>query len=295
MTAIGRVGVAGGGLMGSGIAQVCAQAGIDVRVLEVDRGAAERSVAAIARSLHRAVERGKLSAGDAEAAQSRVSPCWEPSALGDCDLVIEAIVESLEAKRTLWRTLDAVASAQCLFATNTSSLAVCDQAVVTGRPDRFVGLHFFNPVPAMPLVEVVRTVTTSEATLAAARAFVQRIGKTAIEARDTPGFIVNRLLVPYLLDAVRAYEAGIATVADIDAGMTLGAGLPMGPLALCDYVGLDTLERVGGVLYEAFRDARHAPPPLLHRMVVSGWLGRKSGLGFYDHSTTPPTPREIQG
>lgn len=295
MTQHWRIGVVGGGLMGSGIAQVCAAAGYETVIREVDAAAAARSRASIERSLARGVERGKIPAGEAESTLARISLATSLDALHDRTLVIEAIVESLDAKCGLWRSLGGIAAPECLFASNTSSLPIADQAAVSGRADRFVGLHFFSPVPAMRLVEVVRTVTTSDATAAAAQAFVRSLGKEAVEARDTPGFVVNRLLCPYLFDAIRAYEQGVASVRDIDLGMQLGAGYPMGPLALCDYVGLDTLERVAETLYAAFREPRYAPPPLLHRMVVCGWLGRKSGLGFYDHRVDPPVPREIPG
>jgi 3-hydroxybutyryl-CoA dehydrogenase len=281
--------------MGGGIAQACAQSGLETVVVEVDRPRAERTRANIERSLQKGVEKGKLDAATAAAALARLETAHDIHRLADCDVVIEAIVEQLEAKRQLWREVDPIVKSSAIFATNTSALAVCDQAAVTSRGDRFVGLHFFSPVPAMPLVEVVRTVTTSDATMTTALELVQRIGKVAIIARDTPGFVVNLLLVPYLHDAVRAYERGVASIADIDTGMRLGTGVPMGPLALCDYVGLDTMEHVGHVMFDAFRETRYAPPPLVHRMVVSGWLGRKSGLGFYDYSVSPPQPREIRG
>lgn len=281
--------------MGSGIAQVCAQAGMETCVIEVDAARAAKAQAAIERSVHRAVERGKLSAADGAATLTRVRTSTELGEVAGCDLVIEAIVEQLDAKQAMWRAVDALATPSAIFATNTSALPVADQAAVTTRADRFVGLHFFSPVPAMPLVEVVRAITTSEATVDAALSFVRRIGKVSILAKDTPGFIVNLLLVPYLNDAVRAYAHGIASVADIDTGMTLGTGVPMGPLALCDAVGLDTMAHVGRVMFDAFHEARYATPPLIHRMVASGWLGRKSGLGFYDYTSSPPRPREIRG
>jgi 3-hydroxybutyryl-CoA dehydrogenase len=212
--------------------------------------------------------------------------------LAECDLIIEAVVEQLETKRAVWRALDALAPASTIFASNTSSLSIVEQATATGRSDRFVGLHFFNPVPAMPLVEVVRTVTTSATTMAAAVDFVRAVGKTPIEARDSPGFVVNLLLVPYMLDAVRALEQGVASTADIDTGMQLGAGHPMGPLALCDFVGLDTLVRVAEIMWGAYREPRYAPPPLLVRMVAAGMLGRKNGRGFYDHGGPVPVPND---
>ena len=292
---IERIGVVGGGLMGAGIAQVAALAGLDTVVREVDEAAAAKSFAAITRSLNKGVEKGKVAANLAAAALGRLHVVHTPDALADRDLVIEAIVENLEAKRTLWRQLDGHVQPTAIFASNTSSLSIAEQAAATARGDRFVGLHFFNPVPVLRLVEVVRTVTTSDATVAAAEAFVRRIGKDPIHAKDTPGFVVNLLLVPYMLDAIRAFEAGVASIQDIDLGMQLGAAHPTGPLALCDYVGLDTLERVATILYDAYRERRYAPPPLLHRMVVSGWLGRKGGRGFYDYSVEPPAPVAILG
>ncbi len=295
MAELHRVGVVGGGLMGSGIAQVSALAGFDTMVCEVDAASAERARVALDRGFAKGVERGKIPADEAAAARARVSVTTKLAELGDRELIIEAIVEALDAKRALWVQLDSITPAPCIFASNTSSLSIADQAAATRRGDRFVGMHFFSPVPAMPLVEVVRTVTTSDATLDVALGMVRALGKEAIVARDTPGFIVNLLLVPYMIDAVRALERGVASVRDIDLGMRLGAGHPTGPLALCDYVGLDTLERVAGVMYDAFKEPRYAPPPLLHRMVVSGWLGRKSGLGFYDHREDPPVARALSG
>lgn len=295
MSEIARVAVVGGGLMGSGIAQVCAHAGLETRVIEVDAARAAAARAAIERSLQKGVDRGKVTASDASAALGRLQVSASMADVAGCDLVIEAIIEQLEAKCAMWRAVDALADPHAIFATNTSALPVADQAAATRRADRFVGMHFFSPVPAMPLVEVVRAVATSDATVEAALAVARRIGKVPILARDTPGFIVNLLLVPYLHDAVRACEHGVASVADIDTGMTLGTGVPMGPLALCDAVGLDTMAHVGRVMFDAFHEARYATPPLIHRMVVSGWLGRKSGLGFYDYSVSPPRPREIRG
>lgn len=295
MTEILRVGVVGGGLMGTGIAQVVALAGYDTVVLELDESLAKRAHAAITKSLRKGVEKGKLDADAAASALDRVRVVSAGAALADRDLIIEAIVESLDAKKALWRELDGVAAPGCIFATNTSSLSVAEQAAVTKRGHSFVGLHFFNPVPVLRLVEVVRTVTTSEATVETAVAFVRRLGKEPILARDTPGFVVNLLLVPYMLDAVRACEGGVASIRDIDTGMQLGAAHPTGPLALCDYVGLDTLQRVAEILFDAYRERRYAPPPLLRRLVVSGWLGRKSGRGFYDYSVEPPVPASMLG
>jgi 3-hydroxybutyryl-CoA dehydrogenase len=227
------------------------------------------------------------------AAQARLDFTTELAALGDCDLVIEAVTEDLELKNALWRELDSRCPPATLFASNTSSLAIGQMAAATSRPDRFVGLHFFNPVPLMPLVEVVRAVTTSAGTFDAALDFARRIGKEPIVARDRSGFIVNLLLVPYLLDAVRALERGVGSTSDIDRGMQLGCGHPMGPLALMDFVGLDTTLRIGEIMFEEYREGRYAPPALLRRMVVAGLHGRKSGRGFYDYATDPPTPIDL--
>ncbi|MCC6316451.1 MAG: 3-hydroxybutyryl-CoA dehydrogenase [Gemmatimonadaceae bacterium] len=295
MVEIVRVGIVGGGLMGSGIAQVSALAGFDTVVREIDDRATERTRSAIERSLAKGVEKGKVDATDAQAAMGRLRVASDLEVLADRDLVLEAIVESLDAKQALWRALDPMVGAGAIFATNTSSLSVAEQAAVTRRADRFVGLHFFNPVPVLRLVEVVRSVATSEATLATATAWVRRLGKEPIVARDTPGFVVNLLLVPYMLDAIRAFEGGVASIGDIDRGMQLGAAMPSGPLALCDTVGLDTLERVADVMHRASGEPRHAPPALLHRLVQGGKLGRKSGCGFYDYTTDPPTPTALAG
>jgi len=285
---IQRVGVVGCGLMGSGIAQASAVAGCDVVVSDVEEALLARGRAAIERSLARLVEKGKLDPAAPAAALGRLRFTTALEELSRSDLIIEAVTEDLELKTRVWTTLDRACPAEVLFASNTSSLSIMAMARVTGRPDRFLGLHFFNPVPLMPLVEVVRTVATSPATIASALEFAGRLGKQPILAKDSAGFIVNLLLIPYLLDAVRAVERGVATVADIDAGMQLGCGHPMGPLTLLDFVGLDTSLKVGEILYEEFREPRYAPPPLLRRMVLAGWFGKKSGKGFYDYSVDPP-------
>jgi 3-hydroxybutyryl-CoA dehydrogenase len=287
------VGVLGCGLMGGGIAQVAAVAGCDVIVRDLDAALLEKGRATITESLARLVEKHKLDAAGRDAALSRLRFTTVLEELAHSDLVIEAVSEDLELKSGLWVALDRMCPAATLFASNTSSLSIMAMARVTGRADRFLGLHFFNPVALMPLVEVVRTVATSPQTLEIAQAFVLRLGKQPIAAKDTAGFIVNLLLIPYLLDAVRAVERGVASVTDIDAGMKLGCGHPMGPLTLLDFVGLDTSLKVGEILYEEFREARYAPPPLLKRMVLVGWYGKKSGKGFYDWSTTPPVPSEL--
>jgi len=285
---IRTVGVLGCGLMGSGIAQVSAVAGYDVIVRDLDEAVLARGRAAIERSLAKFVEKGKLEAAAQDAALRRLRSTTALEDLRSCDLIIEAVTEELELKNRLWTALDRLCPPEVLFASNTSSLSIMAMARSTGRPDRFLGLHFFNPVPLMPLVEVVRTVATAAAPLALAMEFVARLGKQPIAAKDTAGFIVNLLLIPYLLDAVRAVERGVASVPDIDAGMQLGCGHPMGPLTLLDFVGLDTSLKVGEILYEEFREPRYAPPPLLKRMVLAGWHGKKTGKGFYDYSVDPP-------
>ena len=290
---IARVGVIGGGLMGSGIAQVAAQAGIDTVVRELTDPLVTRARDAIGRSLAKSIEKGKLTTQVRDAALGRLTFTTSLSELSRADLVIEAVVEDLEVKNALWRELDAVCKAETIFASNTSSLTIAAMAAASGRPDRLVGLHFFNPVPAMRLVEVVKTITTSSTTFDRALAFVRQIGKQPIIARDGSGFVVNRLLIPYMLDAIRALENGVGTIADIDAGMQLGAGHPMGPFTLLDFVGLDTVQRVAEVMFDEYREQRFAPPPLLRRLVLAGHLGRKTGRGFYDHSTDPPSPSAL--
>ena len=290
MTVIRSVGVLGCGLMGSGIAQAAAMAGYQVRVRDTQSLALEKGHRSIDESLAKMVAKGKLQPAEREAALSRISLVLELEALSDVDLVIEAVTEDLELKNRLWTALDLIAQPRAIFASNTSSLSIVSMAAVTGRPDRFLGLHFFSPVPLMPLVEVVRSITTSESTFETGMDFARSLGKEAIAARDTPGFVVNLLLVPYLLDAVRAAERGVASVADIDTGMKLGCGYPMGPLQLIDLVGVDVICSVGEILYREFRETRYAPPPLLMRMNRAGWLGRKAGRGFYDYTSDPAVP-----
>jgi 3-hydroxybutyryl-CoA dehydrogenase len=291
--AISRVGVVGGGLMGSGIAQVAAQAGLTTIVREVTEPLCARARASVVKSLGKAVEKGKLASDARDAAISNLTFTTRLDDLAASDLIIEAIVEEVDAKNALWRELDGLAGAETIFASNTSSLTIAAMAAASGRPDRLVGLHFFNPVPLMRLVEVVRTITTSDATFERAQTFVRLIGKQPVTARDQSGFIVNRLLIPYMLDAIRALENGVGSVADIDAGMQLGAGHPMGPFTLLDFVGLDTVERVAEVMFDEYREHRFAPPPLLRRLVRAGHFGRKSGRGFYDHSVDPPVPSAL--
>jgi 3-hydroxybutyryl-CoA dehydrogenase len=293
MPPVTRVGVLGCGLMGSGIAQVAATAGFPTVVRDVTQPLLERGRAGIRRSLDKLVEKARLDPAAREAALEGLTFTTDLGALADRDLVIEAVTEDLALKNGLWRELDALCPPATLFASNTSSLAIAQMAAATGRPDRFVGLHFFNPVPLMPLVEVVRGVTTSAESFERALEFARRLGKEPIVARDRSGFIVNLLLVPYLLDAVRALERGVGTTADIDRGMQLGCGHPMGPFALLDFVGLDTTLRIGEIMFEEYREPRYAPPPLLRRMVVAGLHGRKTGKGFYDYASDPPTPLDL--
>jgi 3-hydroxybutyryl-CoA dehydrogenase len=287
---IRTVGVVGCGLMGSGIAQVCAEAGFKVVVREVSEELLRKGLGRIESFLKKGVEKGKLTPERAQEVRGRLEGTTALERLAGCDLVMEAVVESLEAKRDVYQALDKVCPPATLFASNTSSLSITEMAAASGRADRFVGLHFFNPVPLMKLVEVVRSPLTSAPTFEAAFAFAQRLGKTPIRATDRTGFIVNRLLVPYLLDAVRALEEGVGSTADIDEGMRLGCGHPMGPLTLLDFVGLDTTYYIADIMFDEFREKRFAPPPLLKRMVQAGMLGKKSGRGFYDYSQEPPRP-----
>lgn len=281
MVEIRRVGVLGCGLMGSGIAQVCAAAGYEVVVREVSDEAAERGMASIRRRLDREVERGSASAEQRDAALGRLSAATDLADLSDVQIVIEAVVEDLEVKNDLWRQLEELCSSETIFASNTSSLTITEMAAAVRRPERMVGLHFFNPVPVMALVEVVRTIATSDLVAERATAFARSLGKETVECGDTSGFVVNRLLVPFMMDAIRAVEQGVAPAADVDRALRLGAGHPMGPLTLCDFVGLDTLDRIGEIMYREFRDARYASPPLLKRLVALGYLGKKAGRGFF--------------
>ena len=293
MPEIRRVGVLGCGLMGSGIAQVAATAGYDTLVRDVAPEIWTRARAGIEKSLAKLVEKQKLTGAVRDAALKRLAFTTTTADLKDCDVIVEAVTENLGVKNALWKELDGISSPGAIFASNTSSLAIAAMAAVTKRPDRFVGLHFFNPVPLMPLVEVVRAVTTSDATFDRAFAFARSLGKDAVAAKDTPGFIVNLLLVPYLLDAIRAVERRVASVADIDKAMQLGCAHPMGPLTLLDFVGLDTTASIAEIMFDEYREARYAPPPLLRRMVLAGMTGRKGGKGFYDYSVDPPTPSHL--
>jgi 3-hydroxybutyryl-CoA dehydrogenase len=293
MTDLKRVGVLGCGLMGSGIAQVAATAGYDTIVRDVSRDIWERARAGVEKSLAKLVEKGKLPAAQRDAALKRLTFTTTSADLRSCDIVLEAVTEDLGLKNALWQELDALCGPSTIFASNTSSLTVTAMAAATKRGDRFVGLHFFNPVPLMPLVEVVRTVTTSEETFRRAFAFARSLGKEPVAARDNSGFIVNLLLVPYLLDAIRAVERGVASVPDIDKAMQLGCGYPMGPLTLLDFVGLDTTYKISEIMFTEYREQRYAPPPLLKRMVSAGMTGRKSGRGFYDYSADPPAVADL--
>jgi 3-hydroxybutyryl-CoA dehydrogenase len=284
MKKIKKVGVLGCGLMGSGIAEVAARAGYETVVREVTEELVEKGLAKIHGSLGKAVEKGKLDAAARDEAVGRLSGTVDLAAFADCDLVIEAIVENLEEKRKTLSALDEVVKEDAIFASNTSSLTITQIAMFTRRPDRFVGLHFFNPVPVMKLVEVVRTILTSDETFDRAFEFARSLGKEPIACRDNSGFVVNRLLVPYLLDAVRALEEGVGSVEDIDKGMQLGCGYPMGPFTLLDFVGLDTTYYIANIMFEEYREKRFAPPPLLKQMVQAGRLGKKSGRGFYEYA-----------
>jgi 3-hydroxybutyryl-CoA dehydrogenase len=288
MKEIRKVSVLGGGLMGSGIAQVSAGAGFPTTVREVSDALAAKSRQSIEKSLAKGIERGKTTEAERDATLKNLRFVTDLNELSGSDLFIEAVVEDLAVKNALWSQLNGIAGPDAIFASNTSSLTIIAMATASGRPDRMLGLHFFNPVPAMQLVEVVRTITTSEETEQRAIAFVKALGKEPIRAKDSSGFVVNLLLIPYMLDAIKALESNVASVEDIDKGMQLGAGHPMGPFTLLDFVGLDTAYKIAEIMFTEYRDQRYAPPPLLKRMVLAGMLGKKSGKGFYDYSTNPP-------
>jgi 3-hydroxybutyryl-CoA dehydrogenase len=288
VTEIKRVGVLGAGLMGHGIAQICAQAGWEVVVRESDQERLDKGLAKVDKQLARAVEKGKAEQADADAVRARIQPTIEYADLADCDIVIEAITEDLDAKLEMWREVDGLAKEGAFFATNTSSLSVADQAAVTGRPERFLGLHFFNPAQVMPLLEVVRAENTSDEAYNLGFEIGKQLSKTTVAANDNRGFIVNRLLVPYMLDAIRAHEQGVGSIEDIDTGMMAGASHPMGPLTLADFVGLDTLASIADVMVDAYGEDRFAQPDALRKLVEAGDYGRKSGRGFYDYSGEKP-------
>ncbi len=290
--AIEKVGVVGCGLMGSGIAQIAAQAGCQVTVREVSTAVLEKGLQSIDKNLQRLVDKGACAVGDRDLVRGRLHGTTNLDDLKDCDLVIEAIIEQLPAKRELWTALDKICPKHTIFASNTSSLSITEMATFTQRPDHFLGLHFFNPVPVMKLVEVIRTIATDKKVEEEAVAFAARVGKTAVRTTDRTGFIVNRLLVPFLLDAIRALEEGVGSIEDIDNSMKLGCGHPMGPLTLLDFVGNDTTYYIANIMFDEFKEKRFAPPPLLKRMVLMGWNGRKAGKGFYDYSD-PAKPTAI--
>ena len=291
--AIEKVGVVGCGLMGSGIAQVAANAGCQVTVREVSPQLVEKGLQSIDKNLQRLVDKGTLPQAERDKVRGRLRGTTNLEDLKACDIVIEAIIEQLPAKRELWNALDEICPKATIFASNTSSLSITEMATFTQRPDRFLGLHFFNPVPVMKLVEVIRTIATDPKVNEEVVAFALRLGKTPVRTTDRTGFIVNRLLVPYLLDAVRALEEGVGSVEDIDNSMKLGCGHPMGPLALLDFVGNDTTYYIANIMFDEFKEKRFASPPLLKRMVLSGWNGRKAGRGFYDYSD-PAKPKPMQ-
>ncbi len=278
-----RVGVLGCGLMGSGIAQVCAQAGYRTVVREVDQAAVDAGLGRIARFLDNGVTRNKLTAEARDATMGRLSGTTSVDALAECDLIIEAIVENVDAKRAVFSEVEVVVGPDAVFCSNTSSVCITELAAATRRPDKFTGMHFFSPVPIMNLVEVIRGLSTTDETYQRVFDFARSLGKQPVTAPDRPGFIVNRLLIPYLLSAIRALESGCGTVEDVDTAMTLGCGHPMGPFTLLDFVGLDTTYYIANIMYEEFRDPAYASPPLLKRMVLAGRLGRKSGHGFYKY------------
>jgi 3-hydroxybutyryl-CoA dehydrogenase len=290
---IKKVGVLGCGLMGSGIAQVSAVAGYEVTVLEQEQKFLDKGFAGIEKSLAKFAEKGTLKE-PVDIVRSRLNGAIrEPEALADCDIIIEAIIENVEEKKKTFAELDRIVKQDAIFASNTSSISITEVAAATKRADRFVGLHFFNPVPLMKLVEVVRTIATSDEAFETAYRFGQNLGKVPVRTSDKTGFIVNRLLVPYLLDAIRAYEEGVGSIPDIDNSMKLGCGYPMGPFTLLDFVGLDTTYYISQVMFDEFRERRFASPPLLKRLVMAGWYGRKSGKGFYDYAD-PNNPVPIK-
>jgi len=286
---IKKVGVLGCGLMGSGIAQVCATAGFDTTVLEVEQKFLDKGFAGIEKSLAKFAEKGTLKETP-QAVRARLKGTTNKQDLADCDIVVEAVIENVDEKRKMYAALDSIVKRDAIFASNTSSISITELMSATKRPERFVGLHFFNPVPLMKLVEVARTIATSDEVYEAAYEFGKKLGKVPVRTSDKTGFVVNRLLVPYLLDAIRAYEEGVGSIEDIDNAMKLGCGYPMGPFTLLDFVGLDTTYYITHVMYDEFKERRFASPPLLKRLVMAGWYGRKSGKGFYDYSD-PSNPK----
>ncbi len=290
--AIRKVGVLGCGLMGSGIAQVAATAGFDVTVLEVEQRFLDKGFAGIDKSLGKFAEKGTITPQQKDEIRARLTGTLKMQDLADCDVVIEAVIENAAEKRKMFAALDGIVKKEAIFASNTSSISITELMTATKRPERFVGLHFFNPVPLMKLVEVIRTIATADDVYETAFEFATKLGKVPVRTSDKTGFIVNRLLVPYLLDAIRAYEEGVGSIADIDLAMKLGCGYPMGPFTLLDFVGLDTTYYITHVMYDEFKERRFASPPLLKRMVLAGWMGKKSGKGFYDWSGAEPKPQD---
>ncbi len=295
---IKKVGVLGCGLMGSGIAQVAAMAGFDVTVLEVEQKFLDKGFAGIEKSLakfaEKPPEKGGITAQQKDAARARLKGTTRREDLADCDIIIEAVIENVAQKKEMYAALDGIVKKDAIFASNTSSISITELMTATKRPERFVGLHFFNPVPLMKLVEVVRTIATADDVYQTAYEFGKKLGKVPVRTSDKTGFIVNRLLVPYLLDAIRAYEEGVGSIDDIDNAMKLGCGYPMGPFTLLDFVGLDTTYYITHVMYDEFKERRFASPPLLKRLVMAGWYGRKSGKGFYDYSDpNSPKPNKL--
>jgi len=281
---IKKVSVLGCGLMGSGIAQVCATAGFDVTVLELDQKYLDKGFAGIEKSLAKIASKGGFTETEKDAIRARLKGTTNRQDLADCDIVIEAIIENVQQKRDMYDSLDGIVKREAIFATNTSSISVTELMAATKRPERFIGMHFFNPVPLMKLVEVVKTIATAPDVYDSAYEFAKKLGKVPVRTSDKTGFIVNRLLVPYLLDAIRAYEEGVGSIEDIDNAMKLGCGYPMGPFTLLDFVGLDTTYYITQVMYDEFKERRFASPPLLKRLVMAGWYGRKTGRGFYDYA-----------
>jgi 3-hydroxybutyryl-CoA dehydrogenase len=295
---IKKVGVLGCGLMGSGIAQVSAMAGFEVTVLEVEQKFLDKGFAGIEKSLakfaERPVDKGGITAQQKDAIRARLKGTTNMQDLADCDIIVEAVIENVGEKKKIYSALDAIVKKDCILASNTSSISITELLTATKRPERFIGLHFFNPVPLMKLVEVVRTIATADDVYETAYEFGKKLGKVPVRTSDKTGFIVNRLLVPYLLDAIRAYEEGVGSIEDIDNAMKLGCGYPMGPFTLLDFVGLDTTYYITHVMYDEFKERRFASPPLLKRLVMAGWYGRKSGRGFYDYADPAnPKPQKL--
>jgi len=286
---IKKVGILGCGLMGSGITQVAATAGFAVTVLEVEQKFLDKGFAGIEKSLAKLAEKGTIKETP-QAIRARLNGTTNMQDLSDCDIVIEAVIENVGEKKKMYSALDGMVKKDAIFASNTSSISITELMTATKRPERFVGLHFFNPVPLMKLVEVARTIATADDVFDSAYEFAKKLGKVPVRTSDKTGFIVNRLLVPYLLDAIRAYEEGVGSIEDIDTAMKLGCGYPMGPFTLLDFVGLDTTYYITHVMFDEFKERRFAAPPLLKRMVMAGWYGRKSGKGFYDYSD-PSNPK----